>query len=111
MLTIDRNPSRVPIIPVVDHNDLRAWMARMGYTYDVAAYKLGVNRTSLAVMLKGESRATLKPLPLSRSIQLAAMAIEQGLDVVLPPPQVRTKGKPRQPDPVGAEVESGAGND
>ena len=45
-------------------DDLRAWQAAMGYTYDTAAAALGVNRSTVlshlvnaAMMTKGERRA------------------------------------------------------
>lgn len=81
----------ITIRPVLDHIGLRAWMNRMGFPYEDAAEKLGVHRSTFAAMLNGVSRETGRPLPLARTVQLAAMAIELGLDSVLPPPQVRSK--------------------
>lgn len=84
----------MPVHPVVTNIDLRMWMHRMGFTYDEAAYVLGVNRSSYATWLTGSSRTTGKPLALPRTVQLAAMAIEVGLHKCLPTPVLRTKKRP-----------------
>lgn len=54
--------------------DLRAWQARMGYTYDSAAQALGVSRATYAKWLSAKTNATL-----DRRTTLACMAIEAGL--------------------------------
>lgn len=58
----------------------------MGMGYEEASARLGINKSTLAVSLKGISRTTNKPLPLPRTLQLAAMAIEAGLDKDLKEP-------------------------
>ena len=60
-------------------NDLRAWQASMGFTYDTAAEALGVNRSTYADMLSGTSRATGKLKDIDRRTALACAAIAAGL--------------------------------
>lgn len=60
-------------------DDLRAWQASMGYTYDSAAQALGVNRSTYADLLSGVSRATGKPKGVDRRTALACSAIAAGL--------------------------------
>lgn len=81
----------IAVVPVVDNLDLRKWMLRMGFSYDRAAEMLGIHRSTFGTMLNGTSRETGRQLPLPRSIQLAAMAIELGIDQKLPPPVMRKK--------------------
>lgn len=83
----------IKVTPVVDHVDLRKWMIRLNLSYDTAAEVLGIHRSTFATMLNGVSRETKRPLPLPRSVQLAAMAIEIGIDRLLPPPEVRRKSR------------------
>lgn len=78
---------------VIDHEDLRRWQVRMGYSYDDAAKELGVDRSTYAVWLKGVSRNSNKPFDLPRMVQLSTMAIEAGLASGLPPAKVRSKGR------------------
>ena len=60
-------------------DDLRAWQARMGYTYDTAAESLGVSRATYAEWLAGKSRTTGKPVRISRLVALACTALAAGL--------------------------------
>lgn len=60
-------------------DDLRAWQARMGYTYDSAAQALGVSRGTYADWVAGRSRTTGKPIQPSRMLALACAAIAAGL--------------------------------
>lgn len=60
-------------------DDLRAWQAAMGYTYDTAAAALGVNRSTYADWLAGQSRTTGKPITIDRRTALACAAIAAGL--------------------------------
>lgn len=60
--------------------DLRAWQARMGYTYDTASAALGMSRAAYAVMLTGISRKTSKPMPIDRRTELACITLEAGLE-------------------------------
>ena len=61
-------------------DDLRAWQARMGYTYDTAAAALGVSRGTYADWVAGRSRTTGKPIQISRLVALACAALEAGID-------------------------------
>lgn len=61
-------------------DDLRAWQAAMGYTYDTAAAALGVNRSTYADWLAGQSRTTGKPITIDRRTALACAAIAAGLE-------------------------------
>ena len=60
-------------------DDLRAWQAAMGFTYDTAAEALGVYRSTYADLLSGVSRATGKPKDVDRRTALACSAIADGL--------------------------------
>ena len=60
-------------------DDLRAWQAAMGYTYDTAAAALGVSRSTYADWLAGQSRTTGKPITIDRRTALACAAIAAGL--------------------------------
>lgn len=53
-------------------DDLRAWQAHMGYTYDTAAKALGVSRAAYADWIAGRSRTTGKPIRIKRTAALAA---------------------------------------
>ncbi|AVS73928.1 helix-turn-helix domain-containing protein [Paracidovorax cattleyae] len=59
--------------------DLRAWHAAMGYTYDTAARALGVSRATYADWVAGRSRTTGKPVQPSRAVGLACAALAAGL--------------------------------
>lgn len=59
--------------------DMRAWQARMGYTYDTAAAALGVSRGTYADWLAGTSRTTGKPIKISRLVALACAALAAGM--------------------------------
>lgn len=59
--------------------DLRAWQAKMGYTYDTAAEELDVSRSTYADWVAGRSRTTGKPIQPSRLLALACAAIAAGL--------------------------------
>jgi len=61
-------------------DDLRAWQAHMGYTYDTAAKAFGVSRSSYADWIAGQSRTTGKPIQISRLVALACAAIAAGID-------------------------------
>ena len=61
-------------------DDLRAWQARMGYTYDTAAAALGVSRGTYADWVAGRSRTTGKPIQISRLVALACAALAAGID-------------------------------
>lgn len=73
--------------------DLRAWQANMGYTYDSAAAALGINRSTYADLLAGTSRATGQPKDVDRRTALACAALAAGLDEWAPP----RKKKPTTP--------------
>lgn len=60
-------------------DDLRAWQAAMGYTYDTAAKALGVNRSTYADLISGISRTTGKPKDVDRRTALACAALAAGL--------------------------------
>ncbi len=60
-------------------DDLRAWQAHMGYTYDTAAKALGVSRSTYAEWVAGKSRTTGKPIKISRLVALACAALAAGL--------------------------------
>ena len=60
-------------------DDLRAWQARMGYTYDTAAAALGVSRGTYADWVAGRSRTTGKPIKISRLVALACAALAAGM--------------------------------
>lgn len=61
-------------------DDLRAWQAHMGYTYDTAAEALGISRSAYADLLAGVTRATGKPRDaIDRRTALACAAIAAGL--------------------------------
>ncbi|MCS4509799.1 helix-turn-helix domain-containing protein [Xylophilus ampelinus] len=60
-------------------DDLRAWQAHMGYTYDTAAAALGISRGSYADMVAGRSRTSGKLLAISRRTALACAALAAGL--------------------------------
>jgi transcriptional regulator with XRE-family HTH domain len=60
-------------------DELRAWQAHMGYTYDTAAQALGVSRGTYADWVRGESRTTGKPIAISRVVALACAALAAGL--------------------------------
>lgn len=59
--------------------DLRAWQAHMGYTYDTAAAALGVSRGTYADWVAGRSRTTGKPIQISRLVALACAALAAGV--------------------------------
>lgn len=61
-------------------DELRAWQARMGLTYDTAAQALGVSRATYAEWVAGKSRTTGKPITPSRTVALACAALEAGLE-------------------------------
>ena len=61
-------------------DDLRAWQAKMGYTYDTAAAALGVSRSTYAEWVAGKSRTTGKPVTPSRAAALACAALAAGLE-------------------------------
>lgn len=61
-------------------SDLRAWQARMGYTYDTGAKALGVSRGTYADWLAGRSRTTGKPIKINRIVALACAALAAGLE-------------------------------
>lgn len=66
-------------------DDLRAWQAHMGYTYDTAAQALGVSRGTYADWVAGRSRTTGKPITISRTASLACAALAAGLGEWSPP--------------------------
>lgn len=53
-------------------DDLRAWQAQMGYTYNSAAQALGMSRSGYAKMLAGHTQ-------IERRTALACAAIAQGV--------------------------------
>lgn len=61
-------------------DDLRAWQAHMGYTYDTAAAALGVSRAAYADWIAGRSRTTGKAIRISRLVALACAALAAGID-------------------------------
>lgn len=61
-------------------DDLRAWQAHMGYTYDTGSAALGVSRGTYADWLAGRSRTTGKPIQISRTVALACAALAAGLE-------------------------------
>lgn len=56
--------------------DLRAWQARMGYTYTSASAALGMARSAYALMLAGTTR-------IDRRTALACAAIEAGISACI----------------------------
>lgn len=66
--------------PGMTPDDLRAWQARMGYTYDTAAQALGVSRAAYADWIAGRSRTTGKPIRISRLVALACAALAAGVE-------------------------------
>ena len=52
--------------------DLRAWQARMGYTYETAAEALGISRSGFAKLLAGEH-------PIDKRTALACAALAAGM--------------------------------
>jgi transcriptional regulator with XRE-family HTH domain len=71
--------------------DLRAWQARMGYTYDQAAQALGVSRSAYADWVAGVSRTTGKERPITRTVALACAALAAELDEWTPAPAAADK--------------------
>lgn len=63
-------------------DDLRAWQARMGYTYDTAAQALGVSRGTYADWIAGRSRTSGRPVKISRLVELACAALAAGLQSI-----------------------------
>lgn len=59
--------------------DMRAWQAHMGYTYDTAAQALGVSRAAYADWIAGRSRTTGKPIKISKLVALACAALAAGM--------------------------------
>ena len=53
--------------------DLRAWQARMGFTYETAAAALGISRSGFAKLLAGDH-------PIDKRTALACAALAAGLD-------------------------------
>ena len=53
--------------------DMRAWQAHMGYTYEAAAQALGISRSGFAKLLAGDH-------PIDRRTALACAALAGGLD-------------------------------
>ena len=53
--------------------DLRAWQARMGYTYETAAEALGISRSGFAKLLAGDH-------PIDKRTALACAALAAGMD-------------------------------
>ena len=53
-------------------DDLRAWQASMGYTYETAAEALGMSRSGFAKLLAGDH-------PIDKRTALACAAIAAGL--------------------------------
>lgn len=74
-------------------DDLRAWQAAMGYTYDSAAAALGLSRSAYADMIAGRSRSTGEARAVDRRTALACAALAAGLDE-WDPGQAR-RGKPK----------------
>ena len=66
--------------PAMTPDDLRAWQAHMGYTYDTAAQALGVSRGTYADWLAGRSRTTGKPIKISRLVALVCAALAAGVE-------------------------------
>ena len=52
--------------------DLRAWQARMGFTYETAAAALGISRSGFAKLLAGDH-------PIDKRTALACAALAAGL--------------------------------
>lgn len=59
--------------------DLRAWQARMKFTYDSAAEALGVGRSAYADWIAGRSRTTGKPIQIDKKTALVCAALAAGL--------------------------------
>lgn len=60
-------------------DQLRAWQAHMGYTYDTAAKALGVSRSTYADWLSGRSRTTGRVIDVDLRTGLACSALDAGL--------------------------------
>jgi transcriptional regulator with XRE-family HTH domain len=54
-------------------NDLRAWQARMGFTYETAAEALGISRSGFAKLLAGDH-------PIDKRTALACAALAAGVE-------------------------------
>lgn len=59
--------------------DLRAWQAHMGYTYETAAQALGVSRSGYAKLVLGQS-------VIDRRTALACAAVAAGIGPWITPP-------------------------
>ena len=68
-------------------DDLRAWQAAMGYTYDSASAALGVSRAAYGDWVAGRSRTTRNPITLPPMLGLACAALAGGLHAWRPAPQ------------------------
>lgn len=66
-------------------DDLRAWQAHMGYTYDTAAKALGVSRGTYADWIAGRSRTSGNPVKIAKLVGLACAAIAGGVSEWVPP--------------------------
>ena len=64
---------------VGDPNALRAWQARMGFTYDTAAKALGMTRSSYGAMLANSVADPRNKSTIDLRTALACAAIERGL--------------------------------
>lgn len=64
---------------VGDQADLRAWQARMGYTYDTAAKALGISRSSYSAMLAVNVENAKNKSSIDLRTALACAALERGL--------------------------------
>ena len=58
-------------------DDLRAWQARMGYTYETAAAALGISRSGFAKLLAGDH-------PIDKRTALACNALAVGMKEWVP---------------------------
>ena len=58
-------------------DELRAWQARMGYTYETAAEALGISRSGFAKLLAGEH-------PIDKRTALACNALAVGMKEWVP---------------------------
>lgn len=61
-------------------NELRAWQAHMGFTYDSAAVALGISRSAYANLVSGINRSTGQPQAVDRRTALACAALARGLE-------------------------------
>ena len=64
---------------VGDPDELRAWQARMGFTFETAAKALGISRSSYSAMLAMDVSNPRNKSAIDLRTALACAALERGL--------------------------------